>query len=245
MRKRHFTLAAGIAAMMMVAVSGCSPKTQETETSAVETTVEETTTEETKEETTVAPTEKTEETTTEEAPSSGSPAPESALDVPLKIWGTITEVTNRAIYVDNQSPNSSTGEIVLTIDPETTRILDGGSGFPVEMKDIEIGNFEAYLGPAMTMSLPPQAVPYVVIVNTPEDHESVEYVIAADSVKEDNGKKVLAGKDGKEYTLAEEVSIVPFLTKQLVRLEDIGTGSECLVWMNDEKEVERIVLFNE
>jgi hypothetical protein len=96
----------------------------------------------------------------------------------------------------------------------------------------------------MTMSLPPQAMPYVVIVNTPEGETAAEYVIAADSIKEKDGQKVLEGKDGTEYTLSEEVSIIPFLTKQMVRLEDIEGESECLVWMNEEEKVDRIVLFN-
>ena len=45
----------------------------------------------------------------------------------------------------------------------TTFILDT-DGMPVDLEDVKEGKFEAYLGPAMTMSLPPQAFPYVVIV---------------------------------------------------------------------------------
>lgn len=239
MRKRKFVLAAGLAAMMMA--SACSAPSGEAPTSAAETTKETTEAETTEKETTR---EETKEETQEESAPEETNGPELAADIPVKIWGTITEVTDRAIYVDNESPNSSTGEIVLTIDPETTRILDGVNGFPVDLKDIEPGGFEAYLGPAMTMSLPPQAMPYVVIVNTPEGETAAEYVIAADSIKEKDGQKVLEGKDGTEYTLSEEVSIIPFLTKQMVRLEDIEGESECLVWMNEEEKVDRIVLFN-
>lgn len=166
-------------------------------------------------------------------------------NVPIKIWGEITELTDRVIYVDNQSENSSKGEIILTIDPETTRILDGENGFPVNYEDIQTGRFEAYLGPAMTMSLPPQALAEMVIVNIPEGVPVAQYVIAAGSVEEKDGQKTLKGKDGTEYVIAEEFSIIPYLTRQMVTLEDIEEGSQCLVWLGEEDTVERIVLFNE
>ena len=35
------------------------------------------------------------------------------------------------------------------------------------------------------------------------------------------------------------------MTKNIVLLEDIATDSRCLVWMNDEGDVDRIVLFGE
>lgn len=43
-------------------------------------------------------------------------------------------------------------------------------GLPVDVKDVQAGDsFEAYLGDAMTMSLPPQNTPDIVFVNVPED----------------------------------------------------------------------------
>ncbi|MCI8886971.1 MAG: hypothetical protein HFG70_02695 [Hungatella sp.] len=240
MKKRFITLTAGITAIMMVA-SGCSGQTKETpsSTTAVQQETTETKAPETEKETTEKETESPAET-------SGTESTEPTLnaDVPVKIWGTITEVTDRAIYVDNQSENSSTGEIVLTIDPETTRILDGKEGLPVEMDDIELGWFEAYLGPAMTMSLPPQSTPYVVIVNIEEDEKAAQYVSAAGKVEETPEGKVLTGKDKTAYTLADDVQIIPFLTKQMVTLEEIEEGRECLVWLDDDDKVEKIVLFN-
>ncbi len=249
MKKRFMALTAGAAAAMMI-VTGCSGQADQTATSApaqTETAAEtETGTEkESETETKVSETEGGAEETVEETQQE---IPEQSLEepsVPLKIWGEITEVTDRVIYVDNQSENSSPGEFVLTIDPDTTRILDGESGLPVDYDAIEKGRFEAYLGPAMTMSLPPQALAEMVIVNIKEDAPAAQYVIAAGSVDEKDGVKTLTGKDGTEYALSQEVSIIPYLTRQMVRLEDIGEDSQCLVWVGDEETVERIVLFNQ
>ncbi len=245
MKKRFMALTAGAAAAMMM-VTGCSGQADQTATSApaqTETAAEtETGTEkESETETKVSETEGGAEETEQEIPEQSLEEP----SVPLKIWGEITEVTDRVIYVDNQSENSSPGEFVLTIDPDTTRILDGESGLPVDYDAIEKGRFEAYLGPAMTMSLPPQALAEMVIVNIKEDAPAAQYVIAAGSVDEKDGVKTLTGKDGTEYALSQEVSIIPYLTRQMVRLEDIGEDSQCLVWMGDEETVERIVLFNQ
>lgn len=245
MRKRFTALTAGAAAAMMI-VAGCSGQKDPVATSAptqTETTTEKESQTETQAKETETSTEETtgETETTEEIPGENF----EDLSVPLKIWGEITEVTDRVIYVDNQSGNSSPGEIILTIDPETTRILDGRTGLPVDFEDLEIGRFEAYLGPAMTMSLPPQALAEIVIVDISEEVPTAQYVIAGGSVEEKDGVKTLAGKDGTEYVLAEEVSITPYLTRQMVRLEDIEEGSQCLVWVGEEETVERIVLFNQ
>lgn len=244
MRKTFAALTAGVVGAMMI-MSGCSGQKADTTTTAAESQV----TTEAKSEESTENKEETSKTQESESESVAETAQEEAgiadMKAPVRIWGDVTEVTDRAIYVDNQSDNSSSGEIILTIDPETTRILDGATGFPVDLEDIEKGSFEAYLGPAMTMSLPPQSMPYVVIVNIPEDVKAPRYVVAAGSVEEKEGKKVLEGNDGTEYTLTEDVTVEPYLTKQIVRLEDIKEGSECLVWLDEEDMGIRLVLFNE
>ncbi len=175
---------------------------------------------------------------------SGAAAGEEAdISVPLRIWGTVLSAEENEIVVDNQSDVSSKGEMILHIDPEQTLVLDAVNGLPVELADVQKGSFEAYLGPAMTMSLPPQSTAYVVIVNIPPDAAAPQYAVAVDAIRTEDGAKVLAANDGREYTLAEEVEILPYLTKNIVSLEDIKEGSRCLVWQNGDELVEKIVLF--
>lgn len=164
-------------------------------------------------------------------------------EAPIKIWGTITEVGDSTITVDNQSPNSSAGEMIFNIDSENTFVIDGYTGLPVELPLVQLGAFEAYLGPAMTMSLPPQTTPFVVVVNLPEDSNPAQYMIAAGPIKDTDNGKVLPSIDGTEYALADSVEISPFLTRNIVMLEDIAAASRCLIWQNDAGQVEAIVLF--
>lgn len=227
MKKRFLVLTASVAVSLML-VSGCSSQTEETTAANVQTEV------------------------TEENPAGEETQPDMpenpdnvAEDITERIWGTIKEVGDGTILVDGTSETANMGEILLMIDPENTLVLDGVNGFPVELKDIQIGNFEAYLGPAMTMSLPPQTTPYVVIVNIPEDIQAPQYVIAAEELDTSGGAKLLTGKDEAVYTLSRNVQITPYLTKNIVQLEDIKRDSRCLVWMNNNGEVERIVLFAE
>ncbi len=231
MKRKYFTLAMGIAAAMMA--GGCSGQTADTKTEAVQTEAEQT------ESSTMSDSEKESFYAAQDSDS------QEAEEGPVKITGTILEAGEGRILVDSDSETGYIGEILLMIDPENTLVLDGASGFPVELADVGLGYFEAYLGPAMTMSLPPQTTPYVVIVNIPEGKEAPHYVVSAGKVEEVRGKMTLTGTDEAEYPLARNVEISPYLTKNIVQLEDIGSDSRCLVWMNEEAEVDRIVLFGE
>ena len=108
---------------------------------------------------------------------------------------------------------------------------------------MELGSFEAYLSPVMTMSLPPQTTPEMVIVNIPEDFDAPQYVAAAGPVEETEDGLVLTAGDDTRYVLEEEMEILPYLTKNIVTVEDIEKDSRCLIWLNEENKVEKLVLF--
>ncbi|MCI9147583.1 MAG: hypothetical protein HFG73_04865 [Hungatella sp.] len=235
MRKRYLAAAAAAAIMMMAA--GCSNKTQESTTQAVET---------------EAKTEaKTEESSAPAAPAapeggvSGELMGEEAPQGPIRVWGTILEVGDGSILATCESDTSNMGEVLLMIDPDSTYVLDAVNGLPVELGSVEIGNFEAYLSEAMTMSLPPQNTPYAVIVNIPENMQAPQYVVASDAVDTSGGVSTLTGIDETQYTLARSVDVQPFLTKNIVTLDDVQEGTRCLVWMNDESDVDKIVVFGD
>ena len=97
----------------------------------------------------------------------------------------------------------------------------------------------------MTMSLPPQAFPYVVIVNIPEDAVVPQYLIAAGAAEEKDGKIILTATDGTEYEIAADAQVVPYLTKNIVKLTDVVEGSECMVWQNADGVVEKVMVFAE
>ena len=167
-----------------------------------------------------------------------------AEDTAVRIYGEIEEVSEEDIIVDNQSDMSSQGEMILTIDPENTVLVDGESGLPLELSDVEKGGFVAYLGPAMTLSLPPQCTPEVVFTNVSEKEAAPYYaVIARKPVAKDGGLKVVA-EDGESYVIPDTAEIKPFRTRNVIRAEDIQKGSRCLIWRNEQEEVVRVVLLD-
>lgn len=250
MKKRMMILTAVISASLVL-MAGCS---KEADNGAVTSGAESSSsTEESTEEQSKQETEDTKEETKNEESTEKTDEAEKESDAAvtgeemLKIWGTITEVSDNTITVDNQSGVSLEGEIIFHIDPERTYVIDSATGFPVAGEEIKTGKFEAYLEvlAPMTMSLPPQTTPYMVIVNIPEDAKAAQLVEAAGEVQDEENEKILEAADGTQYKLAKEVEILPYLTRNIVRLEDIVEGSKCLVWLNSEELVEKIVLFAE
>lgn len=167
---------------------------------------------------------------------------EAAADAPLRIYGAITEVGEDTITVDNQSGNSSAGEMILTIDPESTVLVDAQTGLPLSLTDVTTGSFEAYLGPVMTMSLPPQTTPYVVIANIPEDGSAPQYAVAAEELALEDGVYTLKATDGKTYAIPEDVEILPFRTRNIVTLADLTAGRGALIWLDENETVVKVVL---
>lgn len=172
---------------------------------------------------------------------------EAALEITdaRRIWGSIEQVGEGELIVDNQSHNSSMGEMIIKIDPEQTKVLDAADGLPVALGEITGDSFEAYLGPTMTMSLPPQTTAELVIVNIPQDAQAPLYVTARGPIEETELGQTLMSENGAAYVLTEETQVLPYLTRNIVRAEDIMEGSNCLIWQDADGAVEKLVLFAE
>ncbi len=167
------------------------------------------------------------------------------LIIPVRIYGVISEVwtEQNTIVVDNQSDASSPGEIELKIDTENTLVLDATTGYPVSLEEVETGSFEAYLGEAMTMSLPPQTTPYVVIVNIPADYGTPQYAIVEQIEKDEVGGATVTATDGRSYEITADTQIVPYRTKNIVTVDDIQVGLECLVWLDEDGTASKVQIF--
>lgn len=159
------------------------------------------------------------------------------------VYGVITDVSGNEITVDNQSDVSSQGEMILMIDPDHTYLLDASTGLPVDVQDVQTGgSFEAYLGDAMTMSLPPQNTPDIVFVNLPEDIAMPVYVVAAEDSTEANGVWTLEATDGTVYEVTEDAQVVPYLTKNIVKMQDVQKGTACAIWYDDQNQVQKVMI---
>lgn len=252
MKKRYFVLAAGMA-LSLGLVTGCAAKTAETEVPAVEESQEETVEEESTDTGESAEEGESAEAVSGEETSGGSESSDmtgkasdeadTVASETIHIRGTIEAVEDGTMTVDNQSEVSSPGEMIFTIDPEQTLILDAVTGYPVALEDVDLGTFEAYLGPAMTMSLPPQTTPELVLVNIPQDFHAPQYVTARGPVEETELGQTLMTVDGTAFVLTEETEILPYLTRNIVTAADIEEGSRCLFWQNGDGAVEKLILF--
>lgn len=166
----------------------------------------------------------------------------------MRIWGNVLEKLEGGFAIDSkvQEGEGYQGEMVVHLDPDNTLILDAMTGFPAEEGAIAPGQtLYVYISPVMTMSLPPQTTAELVLVNIPQDAGAPLYVTASGALEADEaGGYVLKTVDGKEIKVPADCPITPFLTRQMVRLEDIAEGRKCLVWLDVCGQAERIVLFN-
>lgn len=162
----------------------------------------------------------------------------------IKIWGTVLGVEDGSIRIDNQSGASFEGEIVLNIDDEYSKVLDAENGFPAAPEEIREGDLiYAYISPAMTMSLPPMTNAELVVCRIPADYKAPEYVNVEAMEKQQDGSWVLKASDEAVYQIPADCDIIPYLTRNMVRLEDVTNGSRCLIWSDGNNVGQKIVLF--
>lgn len=164
----------------------------------------------------------------------------------ILVWGQVlrADAETGRIVIDNQSGHSAKGEIVLNISRDGTKVLDAIDGLPASLKDISEGEvIYAYIGPVMTLSLPPITTPSMIICKIPADFRVPEYVKVSEMKKQEDGSYRLTGTNENEYAVPADCAILPFLTRNMVYLEDVTKGNHCLVWIGEEAQVRKLVLF--
>ncbi|MDD3251425.1 MAG: hypothetical protein PHV18_02575 [Lachnospiraceae bacterium] len=164
----------------------------------------------------------------------------------IRIWGSVTNVQDGQITIDNQSGVSYEGEIILNIDPDNSLVLGAENGFAVPLTDIAVGEtIYAYIGQTMTMSLPPMTNAGVVIAKVPADFKAPEYVTVQSMTEKDGGSWELTGTNGTTYQVAADCEILPYLTRNIVTLQDVSESRKVLVWSDAGNQAQKLVLFAE
>ena len=164
----------------------------------------------------------------------------------IRIWGPVLGVENGSIRIDNQSGASFEGEMVLHIAEGETLVLDAVDGFPMSLSDIQVGEtVYAYIGPAMTMSLPPQTTATMVVAGVPADFKAPELVTVDSMTWNEDTSWTLVSTDGTTFHIPGETPIVPYRTRQFVSLADVTEGRQLLVWSDADNNGTKLVLFNE
>lgn len=165
----------------------------------------------------------------------------------LRIYGPVTKQEDGRLSIDNQSDMSISGEIILNVSEEYTYILDAVTGLPLKEEDIKDGDtIYVYIGPAMTMSLPPMTNADVIFANIPADAKVPDYIEVQSLVTDAaTSKSVLTAADGTEYTVESDCNIFPYLTRNIVTLDDLAQGRKCVVWSDEDNAALQIMVFAE
>ena len=187
--------------------------------------------------------------------------PEEAAEVPaylapVRVWGAVTRLENGAVLLKNSNENDPYHEVVLHL-AETTPVVDAVTGLPLDRELRDGETVYAWVGPAMTLSLPPQAAAEVVVANIPEDFGAPQYYqvarirqttsagrdgpLTAVEVAVTGGLGLALEEPGLRITVQAE--LLPWKTRQIVQLEDLQPGSQFLAWTDSNGAVTRILLF--
>lgn len=164
---------------------------------------------------------------------------------PVLFYGTITKEQNQSFTMIQQN-GAAAGNDVIIHTTEETRILDAVTGYPVSWDQILDNSIAyAYVGPAMTMSLPPQTTAELVFVNVPADFKAPEYVITESLVlNQDGNSGTVTGTNGKTYTVPSGCQVIPFLTRNMVTLGELTPGRDFMIWTQSASDTAyRVVIF--
>lgn len=171
---------------------------------------------------------------------------------PVRVWGRLTRLEDGGLLVQNDDPDDPYREIILH--GESIRILDAVSGLPLNRELTDGESVYAWVGPAMTSSLPPHATAHLIVANIPADAGAPQYYQIAQTERgyaaspaEDSVpylREISAvTTDGHTLHITDEAVLFPYLTKQMVYLGSLVPGSRILVWRSDEGTVTRVMLF--
>ena len=165
------------------------------------------------------------------------------------ISGTVAHQKDGGLLMSTSTGEPTEDYILWT---EGVMILDAASGEPVDAKSIKDGStVYAWLGAqtAMTMSLPPQVTPELLLVNVPADYKVPQYdvIVRSDGltglgIPNRSGMSVTLS-DGMVYQVWQDAQITPYLTRNRVTYQDLLPGTRVLMWADDSGKGSRVLVF--
>lgn len=164
------------------------------------------------------------------------------------ISGTVAHQKDGGLLMSTSTGEPTEDYILWT---EGVAILNAVSGEPVDAKSIKDGStVYAWLGAqtAMTMSLPPQVTPELLLVNIPADYKVPQYdvIVRADGLTSVEGKRSgmsVTLSDGTVYQVWEDAQVKPYLTRNRVTYQDLLPGTRVLVWTDDKGQASKVIVF--
>lgn len=182
-----------------------------------------------------------------------SPALDTAPLGPVQVWGQAAWLESGSLLLKNSDKTALHQEVVVHLN-ETTPVVGAVSGLPMDASAIKNGDtIYAWIGPAMTMSLPPQAGAVVVVANIPADFAVPQYyevtgvdqTVTIATYPAPPGTEVnLPVTGGEVLRIPVSAEVVPYRTRQIVTLDDLAPGSRILVWRDSTGSVSRVLVFS-
>ena len=165
------------------------------------------------------------------------------------ISGTVAHQKDGGLLVSKPTGEPTEDYILWT---EGVMILDAVSGEPVDAKSIKDGStVYAWLGAqtAMTMSLPPQVTPELLLVNVPADYKVPQYdvIVRSDGliglgIPYRSGMAITLS-DGTVCQVWQDATVKPYLTRNRVTYQDLLPGIRVLVWTDDKGQASKVIVF--
>ncbi len=180
-----------------------------------------------------------------------SPAPAIESLAPVRAWGKVTKLESGSLLLQTDDETALHKEIVVHL-PEGVPCVDAVTGLPMDMSKVKDGDtLYAWVGNAMTMSLPPQTSALIVVGNIPADYKVPEFykVIGIDRTvmpaiypAPERTEVNLPVAGGETLTIPVSAQFTPWLTRQMVTVDNLVPGSQILVWKDKDGKVEKVLL---
>lgn len=161
---------------------------------------------------------------------------------PVQVWGTVTWMDEDSFLLDRGERDDLSDAVVVHVGDAP--YLDAVTGDTLNLDTLEDGDTAyAWVGPAMMLSMPPQASASLILGNIPADYAVPQfYEVTSSRITEESAVLSVAGSN-ETFTVPASAQLAPYLTKNIVTLADLIPGTRILVWSNSQGTPEKVLVF--
>ena len=168
---------------------------------------------------------------------------------PTRVGGKVSPWDGDGVFLKNDDKDDHMNEVVVHVGEAP--VVDAATGLPLDLESVKEGDtLYAWIGPAATMSLPPQVFANVVVGNVPADARAPEYYeLSGGGWKDPAGSDEIvfsywdAEGNLQDMPVPLDAEVTPWLTRQIIRLDDLRPGERILVWRDEKDVVNKVLVF--
>ena len=149
----------------------------------------------------------------------------------VQMYGHIVAVEKEGDTLAVEVKPADEGESMIFYVDESTYILDAMNGLPMDLEKRTSDEVSVYYGPAVTMSIPAKSHATAIFGNIAADAAFPLYAkVEAVEQLEDGSVRITTDSGSRLVTLGKDMPISPYLTKNIVTIDDVKKGSELVLW---------------